>query len=341
MAPPAKTILVDMSVPPESRAILEAIPGIHLRLVDPSEEARHLPAAILRDVNAVFCTYLPTNHDEMRSLEFVQICSSGYSQLLGLKLPERGVRASNASGVFDVAIAEWNIAMSINLARDLRSLIRNQEAAIFDRSARFQREIAGSIMGIWGYGGIGRQTARLAKSLGLRVHVYTRQGLKPRPNHFVIPGTGDPEGVIPDRVFCPGQEKEFLSSLDFLIMAIPLTERNRGIIGPEELAALRPTAFVLNPARGPLIQEQALLQALREQKIAGAALDTHYAYPLPADHPLWRFPNVIITPHISGSTGMPCFLERVWSIFLENVRRLIEHKPLLNELTPAQLSEAR
>ena len=138
MAPPAKTILVDISVHPESRAILEAIPGIHVRLVDPAEEARHLPAAILRDVNAVFCTYLPTNHDEMRSLEFVQICSSGYSQLLGLKLPERGVRASNASGVFDVAIAEWNIAMCINLARDLRSLIRNQEAAIFDRSARFQ-----------------------------------------------------------------------------------------------------------------------------------------------------------------------------------------------------------
>ena len=151
----------------------------------------------------------------------------------------------------------------------------------------------------------------------------------------MIPGTGDPEGVIPDRVFYPGQEKEFLSSLDFLIMAIPLTERNRGIIGAEELAALKPTAFVLNPARGPLIQEQALLQVLREQKIAGAALDTHYAYPLPADHPLWRFPNVIITPHISGSTGMPCFLERVWSIFTENVRRLIEHRPLLNELTPA------
>jgi phosphoglycerate dehydrogenase-like enzyme len=274
----------------------------------------------------------------MRALEFVQICSSGYSQLLGLNLPERGVRAANAAGVFDVAVAEWNIAMMINLVRDLRSLIRNQEAAVFDRSARFQREIFGSVVGIWGYGGIGRQTARHAKSLGMKVFVYVRHGVQARPNHYVIAGTGDPEGVLPDRVFLLGQENDFLKELDFLVMAAPLTEKNKGMVGAAELAALKSSAFVLNSARGPLIQEHALLHALREGKIAGAALDAHYAYPLPADHPLWRFPNVIITPHISGSTGMPCFPERVWEIFIENVRRLMKGQPLLNQLTPAQLA---
>ena len=172
----------------------------------------------------------------------------------------------------------------------------------------------------------------------MKVFVYARHGAQARPNHYVIPGAGDPEGVLPDRVFMLGHEIDFLTELDFLVMATPLTEKNRGMVGPEQLAALKSTAFVLNPARGPLIQEQALLQVLREGKIAGAALDTHYAYPLPADHPLWRFPNVILTPHISGSTGMPCFLERVWAIFIENVRRLTTGQPILNELTPAQLA---
>ncbi|MGY8673311.1 MAG: NAD(P)-dependent oxidoreductase, partial [Verrucomicrobiia bacterium] len=103
------------------------------------------------------------------------------------------------------------------------------------------------------------------------------------------------------------------------------------------LRALRPTAYILNPARGPLIQEQALLQALREGLIAGAALDTHYHYPMPPDHPLWRMPNVIMTPHISGSSGSPTFLERVWDILVQNVGRLQNDEPLLNELTPQQL----
>jgi phosphoglycerate dehydrogenase-like enzyme len=333
-----KNILVDVQLRPESLSVLQAIPGIHIQLIEPAEETRPLPTRIIRDTHAVFCSCLPTNHLEMQALEFVQICSSGYSQLLGLNLPERGVRAANATGVFDVAVAEWNIAMMINLVRDLRSLIRNQEAAVFDRSARYQKEIFGSVVGFWGYGGIGRQSAKLAKSLGMKVFVYARHGVKPRPNHYVIPGAGDPEGILPNRVFTLGQENDFLKELDFLVISAPLTEKNKGMVGAAELAALKNSAFVLNSARGPLIQEQALLQALRDGKIAGAALDAHYAYPLPADHPLWRFPNVIITPHISGSTGMPCFLERVWAIFIENVRRLIKGQPLLNQLTPAQLA---
>jgi phosphoglycerate dehydrogenase-like enzyme len=100
------------------------------------------------------------------------------------------------------------------------------------------------------------------------------------------------------------------------------------------------SAFLLNPARGPLVQETALLRALEEGWIAGAAIDTHYHYPLPPEHPLWRAPNVILTPHISGSGQSPYFLDRVWDIFVENMRRFISGRPLLNELTPAQLSGA-
>ena len=119
---------------------------------------------------------------------------------------------------------------------------------------------------------------------------------------------------------------------------MPLTEASRGIIGETELRTLRPTACLLNPARGPLVQEQALLRALSEGWIAGAAIDTHYYYPMPPDHPLWRMPNVIMTPHIAGSSGSPFFLQRVWDIFTQNVERFASGQPLLNELTSEQLS---
>jgi phosphoglycerate dehydrogenase-like enzyme len=138
-------------------------------------------------------------------------------------------------------------------------------------------------------------------------------------------------------VFLAADKDEFLRGLDFLILAIPQISSTAGIVGEAELQLLPPGAFLLNPARGPLVQEHALLRALREGWIAGAALDTHYQYPMPPDHPLWSLPNVLMTPHISGSSGSPRFLERVYAIFLENVRRIIQGEPLLNELTPAQL----
>jgi phosphoglycerate dehydrogenase-like enzyme len=275
----------------------------------------------------------------MRALKLIQLTSVGYSQLYGLGLVERGIRACNARGVFETTIAEWNVAMMINLARDLRGMVRNQEHGIWDPAARFQDEVRGRVVGLWGYGGIGRETARLAKALGMTVHALTRRGAGPRRDVYCVPGTGDPEGVLPDRVFTAGQELAFLAGLDFLILAMPQTPATTGLLGEKELWALKPGAFLLNPARGPLVQEQALLKALREGRLAGAALDTHYYYPMPADHPLWRFPNVIMTPHISGSDHSPYFLDRMWDIFLHNVDNFLAGNPLWNELTPEELNE--
>ena len=151
--------------------------------------------------------------------------------------------------------------------------------------------------------------------MGLRVHVLARNGVEPIRNIYTVPGTGDPEGVLPDRVFKAGEELEFLRDLDFLILALPLTKATEGLIGERELQALPRQAFVLNPARGPIIKQEALLRALREKWIAGAALDTHYQYPMPPDHPLWKFPNVIFTPHISGSSLSPNFRQRFGKYF--------------------------
>jgi phosphoglycerate dehydrogenase-like enzyme len=143
---------------------------------------------------------------------------------------------------------------------------------------------------------------------------------------------------LPHRVFRAGEEMEVLGELDFLIVGLPLNKATEGLIGERELKALPRRAFVLNPARGPIIRQDALLRALRERWIAGAALDTHYHYPMPPDHPLWRFPNVIFTPHISGSSLSPRFKERLWDIFARNVERFAGGEPLLNELTPAELA---
>jgi phosphoglycerate dehydrogenase-like enzyme len=333
-----KNILIDMPVEPAALERLQSVPGIRVRWIEPKEESRPLPADLIGDAQILFCTFPPANLADMKCLELIQISTAGYSQLYNLRLVESGIRACNALGIYDVPIAEWNVAMMVNLARDLRGMIRNQEAQIWDRPAIFQREIRGLTVGVWGYGGIGRETARLAKALGMIVHVRSRNGVSRRANTYHVPGVGDPEGILPDRVFLGGQELEFLATLDFLILATPLTKTTEGMIGERELRALPRTAFVLNPARGPLIQEQALLKALREGWIAAAALDTHFYYPMPPDHPMWRFPNVIMTPHISGSTLSPHTLERSWDLFTQNVERYGSGRPLLNELSPTQLS---
>ena len=287
---------------------------------------------MIKDCNILFCTFPPENHKEMKHLKLIQIASAGYNQLIGLGLQQRGVKACNALGVFDVPIAEWNIAMMINLRRDLRAMIRNQESKHWDRSAWFQKEIRGCTVGIWGYGGIGRETARLAKLLGMKVHVMTRNGVNVRKDIYCIPGTGDIDGKLPDRIFTETEKEDFLKGLDFLIMAVPQTKTTTGVIGEAELKMLQPHAFILNPARGPLIQEQPFLQSLINGNIAGAAVDTHYYYPMPEDHPLWSLPNVIMTPHISGSSASNRFLERVWEIFIQNIERFSKGITLLNEI---------
>ena len=298
---------------------------------------RDLPEALLRDVRAMLCTYLPTNHEAMTAVELVQLCSSGYSQVENLGLAHRGVQVCNASGVNDVPIAEWSVMMIVALARDLPRLFQHQQQAVWDRGARFQQEVRGRTLGIWGYGGIGRETARLAAAMGLRIHVLTRTGrIEPR-ERFRVAGTGDDDGTIPDHVFSAVEAEQFCQTLDFLLLAIPQTPANEGLINRRIFEALPDRAFLLNPARGGLVCEADLLWALEAGQIAGAALDTHFHYPLPLDHPLWQMPNVILTPHISGSTESPHFKQRLWQLFCANVRRWQAGQTLYNLLSHDQL----
>jgi phosphoglycerate dehydrogenase-like enzyme len=333
-------IIIDVPVVSAALAELKKYSGIEIDCIEPPEEkTRELDPARIADADILFCTFPPSNVAAMSRLKWIQIASTGYTQLFGLDLPAKGIQATNARGCFDTPIGEWCVAMMVNLVRDVRQMIRHQDGAVWDRSAIFQRELRGLTVGLWGYGGIGRETARLAKQLGMRVHVLTRSGqVAPRGDIFTVPGTGDPDGGLPDRVYAETQKKEFLGGLDLLVIGLPLTKATEGLIGADELRALPRHAYVLNPARGPLIQEEALIQALQEKWIAGAAIDTHYVYPLPPDHALWRFPNVILTPHISGSSLSPHFHERLWDIFTTNVGRFQGGQPLLNALTTTQLN---
>jgi phosphoglycerate dehydrogenase-like enzyme len=333
-------LLIDAPLDGEAMSRLEALPAVAVRSAPAHEREWDLPDDLVRDVDVLLCRKPPRNVRAMTALKLVQLSSVGYEHLRHLNLAEAPFRVCNARGVFDTAIGEWCLAMMVNLARDLPRMLRNQQAAAWERVERFAGEVRGRVVGLWGYGGIGRETARLAKALGMRVHVMTRAGVLPRRDAYTQPGTGDPEGTLPERVFLAGEEQAFLSGLDFLILALPHTKQSDGMVGEGELRALPPTAFVLNPARGPIIREQSLLRALGEGWIAGAALDAHFVYPLPPDHALWRLPNVILTPHISGSDRSKDFPDRMADLLARNIIRCVESRPLLNEITPREWREA-
>lgn len=313
--------------------------GVELRVLRGIAPAQPWPEERAGEVEIFFCSSPPSNLAAFSNLRWLQIESAGFSHLFPFNLAEKGITVTNARGIFDCPIAEWNLAMMVNLVRDLRTMIRHQEDRIWDRAAPFSRELRGRTVGFWGYGGIGRETARLAKAFGMKVHVLARSGRKSRSDSTFVAGTGDPDGSLPDRYFTAAEREAFLRGLDFLILALPLTAKTEGLIGEKDLRALPKGAWLLNPARGPIIQQPALLAVLRDGHLGGAALDTHYHYPLPADHPLWLFPNVIITPHISGTTFSPNFRAGLLEIFRQNIRRYVAGQPLLNVVPPQDLAQ--
>ena len=308
---------------------------------DTEAEGVFVPSERAKGVDILFCELLFANMEVFDKLKIIQIASTGYSHMCGLGLPDKGISVCNGRGEFDTPIGEWCIAMMSNLNRDLRSMIRNQDAGRWDRPARHQTELRGMRVGFFGYGSIAREAARLAHACGMEVYAFDRERADfSERDYYAIPGTGDARAEIPSKFFFPGEEIEFCKGLDFFVAAMPLTALTKGIVKEEHLRALPEGAFVLNFARGPLIEEEALLAVLRDGHLGGAALDAHYQYPMPADHPLWRFPNVIMTPHISGSSLSPGFLPRIYDILTQNVMRFMKGAPLINELGADLLNEA-
>lgn len=279
----------------------------------------------------LYCYMPPRDLSVAPSLKWVQLHSAGTNQLTGHPILKSDIRITTSSGIHAVPIGEFSIALMLALARHVQRMVRMQDSGQWakDRWRMFlSEEMRGRTLGIIGYGSIGRETARIAKQgLGMRIVALSRSGNR-ADRGYHEPGVGDPEGELPDVWLGHHQLDDLLGQSDFVLVATPLTEETRHLIGERELQMMKPSAFIINIARGEIIDEDALVQALRENRIAGAGLDVFEPEPLPASSELWKLENAIIAPHVSAAT--PHYDDRAVELFAENLRRYLRGDPLLN-----------
>ncbi|NWF79556.1 MAG: D-2-hydroxyacid dehydrogenase [Chloroflexi bacterium] len=238
--------------------------------------------------------------------------SAGVDHLLIPLVLERDITLTNSAGVHAIPIAEFVLALLLSQVKQLAGYRAAQAERRWDRELAPQELFERTLL-ILGLGGIGQAIASRASAFGMRVWGSRRT---PRP----LPGV--------ERVVGPDAWRTLLPAADVVVVAAPLTPETRGMVDAAAFAAMRRTAYLVNIARGPIVDEGALLTALRAGQIAGAALDTFEQEPLPPEHPLWRLPNVTITPHATANS--PRMHERQIALFLENLRRFQGGAPLLN-----------
>ena len=243
-------------------------------------------------------------------LKFVQSASAGTDQYDRDVLKKAGIRLASGQGVNANAVSEHAIALMLALLRRIPEARDNQAKRVWRGMmgdfAKREDEAGGKTAVVVGLGRIGGRIARLCKALGMNV-VGVRQNV-----------AGGAEGA--DEVHSFRDLKSVLPRADFLILACPLTEETRHLVDAAALALLKPTAQVINVARGRVVDEPAIIAALQGGKIAGAALDVTADEQLPADSPLWAMPNVLITPHTGGETHM--YEDNVLDFMMENIARL-------------------
>ena len=243
--------------------------------------------------------------------------------------------ATTLSGAVITQVAEYVLMMFLSWGHHLPNMLNHQRRGEWpkDRWDRFSPvELRDSTVGIVGYGSIGRQVARLLHSFGAKVLATKRDVMHPNDYGYIPEGYGDPLGDYVHRLYPPAALKAMLKECDFVVVTIPLSPTTKNLIGAGELAALKPSAFIVDVSRGGVIDQEALVACLRERKIAGAALDVFPEEPLPDDSPLWKLNNVILTPHISGNS--PWYDDRAITLFSENLRRYLTGQPLFNRFDP-------
>ncbi|HUJ48948.1 MAG TPA: D-2-hydroxyacid dehydrogenase [Bryobacteraceae bacterium] len=276
--------------------------------------AEHAPEADVILVGALKHDLLRAIFPLARRVRWVHAMWAGVEKLLFPELVESAVPLTNGRGVFKDGLAEFTIASILFFAKDLRRLVRNQEAGCWEQFEVL--EIRKQVLGIVGYGGIGRETARLASALGMQVHAVRR-----RP----ADSDGDP---FVDRMFPLSELREMLAGCDYVQVATPLTSETRGMIGEAELAAMKPSAVVINVGRGPVIVEAALIAALEQGRIKGAALDVFDTEPLPPGHPFYRLTNVLLSPH--SADHIVGWFDLGMNKFIQNFERFRTGQPLEN-----------
>lgn len=269
-------------------------------------------------------------------LRWVQLHSAGADHILDHPIMHSDLVITTASGIHATPIAEYVFASM--LAHRWRVPLwtrcqREQEWPSGRWSLYARPELRGATLGIVGYGSIGREVGRLGRSFGMRV-LALRRSTDRADQGYAVQHTGDPEGSVPERFFPLEALHDMLGECDYVVIALPLTTATFHFIGEAELQAMKPTAYLVNIARGSLVDEAALVRALREGWIAGAGLDVFEQEPLPGDSPLWDLENALISPHVAGFT--PHYDERVTALFAQNLALYIAGEPLLNQLDKSQ-----
>jgi phosphoglycerate dehydrogenase-like enzyme len=253
-------------------------------------------------------------------LKWVQSGGAGVERFLTPDFIASPIVLTNARGIYAIPIADHVIAFVLHFSRVFNMLLRKQIGhAWADWGECDPDELVGKTLGIVGLGGIGTEVAKRAKGFDMRV-IATRR----RPE---LPSD------YADEVRGADELPWLLRESDYVALCAALTPGTRHLIGEEQLELMKPTAYLINIGRGGLIDEQALIAALREERIAGAGLDVFAREPLPPESPLWDMPNVLITPHTAGSS--PRSHARLMDLFCENLRRHAAGEPLLNVVDKA------
>ena len=279
----------------------------------------------------VLLTFIMPNDLTQRAphLKWVQLLSAGADHAMAA-LGAASFSMTTASGIHATPIAEYTIASMLAYAHRFHLMVRAQLRHEWLRSGfpGTVEELSGKILGVIGYGSIGRETARLAKAFGMRVLALKRDPGNRRDEGWCPAGLGDPDGVIPAEFFGSNQREEIVRESDYLTVTLPGTEHTRKFLGAREIAAMRPGAYIVNIGRGEVIDETALVEALKAGKIGGAGLDVFEKEPLPKESPIWDLENVILTPHMSGANRG--YMDKACALFADNLRRFTTGQPLLN-----------
>jgi glyoxylate/hydroxypyruvate reductase A len=287
---------LDLLRAPKSRAVVRAA-------VTPSEAAE-----LIADAEILYAWKFPPHcYAKATRLRWLQVMGAGVDWALVPELPQNVV-VTRAPGIFGPWMAEYVVGwcawvtQRVETYREAQRKRRWLDHVLPDR-------LLGKTLTIVGMGDIGRDIARAARALGMRVVGVSRSGRLVREA---------------ERVYKVGQLGRALAEADFVVILLPLTPETAGLIGADALAAMKPTAWLLNIARGAVLDEAALLAALEQKRIAGAVLDVFATEPLPPHHPFWRLENLVITPHISG----PSTPEEIAPVFNDNLARYLAGRPL-------------